>query len=230
MIDKTGVCERIIKLSGGESSLQRTNILSDLYLKNNFVSNAVLSIMKPYYNFRHRLLRIRDKHKALKTLKKYKNMEQSTPRYIDWDKENENAEKMGQEACTNNDFYVYNEYYDTYIKPKLNTLENSYVNVDLMKSKEWDDYELFLKTCKELGLKPYFIIVPTNGFYYDYLGLSKEKRTQFYDKLESMAKDYGFDYLDMRQKEYEPYFFKDIMHLGWKGWIYVSKKITEYYS
>lgn len=99
-----------------------------------------------------------------------------------------------------------------------------------MKSKEWDDYELFLKTCKELELKPYFIIVPTNGFYYDYLGLSKEKRTQFYDKLESMAKDHGFDYLDMRQKEYEPYFFKDIMHLGWKGWIYVSKKITEYYS
>ena len=227
---KTGICKRAFELSKSESSLQRTNTFADLYSKNNFASNAILSTLKPYYALRQRLLEIRDKHWALKKLNEYKDKQQSTTRSINWDEEEKIAEQMGREACTNNNFYVYDEYYRNYIEPRGESLKDSNKSADLMKSKEWKDYELFLKVCKELELKPYFIIVPTNGFYYDYIGISQEKRAEFYDKLESMAKSYGFDYLDMREKEYEPYFFRDIMHLGWKGWLYVSKKITEYYS
>ena len=228
--NKIGICNRAEKLSKSKSSLQRTNIFADLYSKNNLASNAILSMLKPYYALRYRLLEIRDKHQTLKELNEYKDKQQGIIRSINWAEEEKIAEQMGKEACTNNNFYVYDEYYNSYIEPKLDSLKDSYKDVDLMKSNEWKDYELFLKLCKELDLKPYFIIVPTNGFYYDYTGLSRGKRTQLYDGLESLAKSYGFDYLDMREKEYEPYFFRDIMHLGWKGWLYVSRKITEYYS
>lgn len=227
---KALICKRSFELSKSESSLQRTNIFADLYSKNNFVSNSILFVLRPYYTLRQHLLEIRDKHQTLKKLNEYKDKQQSTVKHINWTEEEKIAEQMGKEACTNNSFYVYDDYYDSYIQPNLSNLKDSYKNVDLMKSNEWTDYEFFLNICRDLELKPYLIIVPTNGFYYDYTGLSQEKRTQFYDKLEFMAKNYGFDYLDVREKEYEPYFFRDVMHLGWKGWLYVSKKITEYYS
>ena len=87
-----------------------------------------------------------------------------------------------------------------------------------------------LETFKQTGVSPYIVFMSTNGWYYDYVGLSQDKRLLFYDKLGSMAKEYGFSYLDLRDKEYEPYFYKDVMHLGWKGWLYVNKQITEHYS
>lgn len=137
---------------------------------------------------------------------------------------------MGKEACTNNNFYVNNHYYTTYIQLKLNMLKNTNCNVDLLKSKELGDFNIFLESCKELGIKPYIVFMPTNGFYYDYTGLTQDKRLALYNKLESISKTYGFEYLDMREKEYEPYFFNDVMHIGWKGWLYVNRKITEHYS
>lgn len=30
--------------------------------------------------------------------------------------------------------------------------------------------------------------------------------------------------------EYEDYFLKDVMHLGWKGWVYVDEAIDKYYK
>ena len=228
--NKAEVCKRVYELSKNESSMQRINILSYLYAKNSLISNAVLFAMSPYYRLRSHLLEIKDKHHTLKTLIKHKEDAQNVLHVINWDEEENIAEKMGQEACTNNDFYVCDEYYNLYIKPRLENLKNSNSSVDLSISKEWIDYETFLKICSELAIKPYLIIVPTNGFYYDYIGLNKEKRENFYNQIELMAKNYGFDYLDMREKEYEPYFFKDVMPLGWKGWLYVSKKITEYFK
>lgn len=48
--------------------------------------------------------------------------------------------------------------------------------------------------------------------------------------MRSEAEKYGFDVLTMEDKEYEPYFMRDVMHLGWKGWLYVDEKITEHYA
>ena len=31
-------------------------------------------------------------------------------------------------------------------------------------------------------------------------------------------------------KEYEPYFYYDVMHLGWKGWLYVDEQLTRHYG
>ena len=70
----------------------------------------------------------------------------------------------------------------------------------------------------------------TSGYYYDYIGIDKEKRYSVYDKLVEIINNYGFDYLDLRDKEYVPYFYKDVMHFGWKGWLYVDEQITKYYK
>ncbi len=227
---KKYICTRTFELSKGESSLERSNIFSYLYSKNNFLSNSALTVLKPYYSIREKFLSLKDKHQGLEEMNKFQYAPIQKTKQINWSEEEIEAQKMGQAACTNNKFYIEDDYYSANIKPQLDHLKNSNSNTNLLNSNELKDYEIFLKTCQELNIRPYIIFMPTNGFYYDYTGLSAEKRYDFYNFLESKTDEYGFDYLDMRDKEYEPYFLKDIMHLGWKGWLYVDKKITQYYS
>jgi D-alanine transfer protein len=175
-------------------------------------------------------LDLKDNHEAYNAVKKFKDYPSQETKKINWDQEEIKAYETGKKECTNNNLYVYNDYYTTYLEPRIEELKNSAADVDLLSSKEFDDYEVFLKSCNELGIKPYVVFMPTNGFYYDYVGITKVKRLAFYDKLSKLANKYNINYLDLRDKEYEPYFLRDVMHLGWRGWLYVDKKITEYYS
>ena len=178
-----------------------------------------------------KFLELKDKHQALKAINQYKDCPPQDAININWEEEKVKAQKMGEDACTNNNFYVYDEYYDTYLKDNIEQSKNSMdPNTNLCASKEFDDYRLMLDTFKQAGVKPYIVFMSTNGFYYDYIGLDKNKRDAYYDKLGRFTEEYGFDYLDLRDKEYEPYFYKDVMHLGWKGWLYVNKQITKYFS
>ncbi len=94
-----------------------------------------------------------------------------------------------------------------------------------MNSKEFDDYELYLDTCVDLGIKPYIILAPTNGRWYDYTGMTKQSRDEFFDKVEEMAKERGFEVLNLKDQEYTPYFMCDVMHLGWKGWLEIDEQL-----
>lgn len=229
--NKTYVCERVSKLLEGDSAFERPYLYASLYKKNNALSGTLLSCFKPYYFMREKFLDLKDKYQAYESVNKFKNEPQRDVIEIDWEEEEQKAQKMGEEYCTNNPFYVQDEYYDEYLKNRINESKNSYdPNLDLCASKEFDDYKLMLEIFKESEVNPYIIFASTNGFYYDYVGLKREKRIAFYDKLQSMADKYNFDYLDLRDKEYEPYFYKDVMHLGWKGWLYVNKQITKHYS
>ena len=116
-----------------------------------------------------------------------------------------------------------------YIK-NVKAFKGSKKNIDLMKSKEFDDYELYLDTCVDLGIKPYIILIPTNGKWYDYTGMTKESRDDFYDTVEKMAKEKGFEVLNLKDEEYTPYFMYDVMHLGWKGWIKVEEELYKHFK
>ena len=227
---KKYICERTAALAANESSLERPCVYAYLYQKNNFVSKTLLNILKPYYFIREKFLDLKDKHEAYQAVKRFKDYPQKEIKEINWTEEDIKAYETGKKECNNNDLYVYDEYYTTYLEPRIKEAKNSNADVDLLNSKEMQDYEIFLKTCNETGVKPYIVFMSTNGLYYDYIGITKEKRLAFYDKLASLADKYDIDYLDLRDKEYEPYFFKDVMHLGWKGWLYVNKKITEHFS
>jgi D-alanine transfer protein len=45
-----------------------------------------------------------------------------------------------------------------------------------------------------------------------------------------MAEGYGFEVLSFADYDYEPYYLKDIMHMGWLGWYYVDEKIADYFE
>ena len=72
--------------------------------------------------------------------------------------------------------------------------------------------------------------MPVNGLYYNHLGLDEGKRTEFYETIEKMAEDKGFEVVNLQNNEYEKYYLEDVMHLGWKGWLKVNEEISEYFE
>lgn len=227
---KKELCKRVVELAANESSLEIPYLYARLQQSDSFLSKAAMTVMKPYYWLREKFLEVKDLYKARQAVEKFEGQPQQETRTVNWAQEMEKAQEMGEESCNNNDLYVNDEYFSTYLEPKWERLKGSHQDVDLLSSKEISDYETFLKVCKQTGVEPYIIFMPTNGWYYDYLGITKEKRAAFYDRLAELAEKYDLSYLDLREKEYEPYFLKDVMHLGWKGWLYVNEQITKHFK
>ena len=138
------------------------------------------------------------------------------------------AEKQGSLECTNNDFGVYDQYFDTYIRSVLDEKKNSEASMSYSVSDEYYDLKLFLDVAKELDVEVMLISMPLNGRWADYTGFEKENREDYYSKIRDIAKKYDVKIADFSDKEYELYFLKDIMHCGWKGWVYIDEAVYKF--
>lgn len=227
---KNYISKRNLEICKDKSDLAPSNFLSIVHSNENVLLRMFSKIIDPFYFLKQKFLKIKDKHKGLKVMRSMTAQQERKIKDINWEEEEINAEKKAESEC-HNEFYIKDESYYAFAKKEIEGQKRSfYQNLDLFKSKEFGDYRALLETCKQLGINPYLVFMSTNGFYYDYMGLSKEKRLAFYDKLSEISDEYGFSYLDLREKEYEPYFYIDAVHLGYKGWLYVNKKITEHFS
>ena len=141
----------------------------------------------------------------------------------------ERAERAGIEACTNNDLYIYDDYYTTYVEQAIEKVKGLDEGASYSVSPEYDDLELFLLVCKETEINPLVISVPVNGIWYDWLGFSQAEREDYYQKIREICGKYNVSILDFSDKEYEHYFLKDTMHLGWKGWVYFNEAVYRFY-
>lgn len=222
--------KRISELLRKSGEYGEERIYANLYYRDNLISKSVLTLLRPYYSTKAYLLGVKDKVQTIKLLKDCTDKSEKNLKSINWEEEYKKAESQGESKVTNNDIFVDDEYYDTYLRDKYDNLKGTWANIDLMKSKEVQDYEFLLKTCEELGVQPLVILMPVNGLYYDHLGLNVEKRTEFYNSIEEMAKDKGFKVLNLQNKEYEKYYLSDVMHLGWKGWLNINEEMYKYFK
>ena len=149
---------------------------------------------------------------------------------LNFEQMKKDAEEEGKAVCTNNPFYFYNGYYDTFIKPNINKLKNSAAQKGYSDPSEYGDLQLFLDVCKELDLDVLLVNIPVNGYWYDYVEFPKSERQKYYQRVSDLAKKYNVSMLDLRNEEYNPYFFRDAYHLGWKGWVYLDEGIYKFYK
>jgi D-alanine transfer protein len=220
---------RVAGLLSGSSQFVSEKIYAQMYTNNLFINKIGQALFSPYFMFRKKMVALKDKGLLYRRLELLNEKKDVDVREINWDEEYKKAEQEGESKVTNNDFMVEDNYFTKYIKdPK--EYKGSKENIDLMKSKELDDYELYLDTCTDLGIKPYIVLLPTNGKWYDYVGMTKESRDNFYDAVEKMAEQKGFEVLNLKGEEYTPYFMYDVMHIGWKGWIKVEEEIYKHYN
>ncbi|MFJ5712956.1 D-alanyl-lipoteichoic acid biosynthesis protein DltD [Neobacillus sp. NPDC093127] len=148
---------------------------------------------------------------------------------MSWEQLAAQAEQVGKSKSTNNPFYVSNYQYNK-IKKMVPSLKDKKGKASYGKSPEYDDFQLVLDLLKESGAQPLFISVPVNGSWYDYTGFPKEGRTLYYERIKKQIESEGFQIADFSDHEYDPYFMKDTIHIGWKGWVYADKAIKEFYE
>ena len=134
----------------------------------------------------------------------------------------------GEEACGGNEFYVKKSYYDNYIVHVMDEEKDSGIKTGYSVSPEYDDLECFLMTCRDLEITPLLMITPVNGYWYDYIGFPAEAREDYYSRIRSLAEEYQAEICDFSDREYEPYFMEDTIHIGWKGWVDACEAIYRF--
>ncbi len=135
------------------------------------------------------------------------------------------AKQTAKSASTNNDFYVEDEYYKEHIEDKLEQFKNMETDLSYTESPEYEDLKLFLACAKEQGIEVHLVSIPLSGHWADHTGFPADNRAEYYEKIRNLAESEGVRLLDLSTYEYEPYFLKDIMHLGEVGWVQIDREI-----
>ncbi|MEH7450869.1 D-alanyl-lipoteichoic acid biosynthesis protein DltD [Gottfriedia acidiceleris] len=149
---------------------------------------------------------------------------------LSWDRVAQVADKIGKRESTSNHFGIINKYYIKHIQNRLPALKNYKRNSNYGVSPEYNDLQMVLSLLKKEHTKALFISVPVNGPWYDYAGFPKEGRDVYYKKVKKQIEDAGFQVADFSSHEYDEFFLKDTIHLGWKGWVYVDQSLNKFYS
>lgn len=223
--------ERVYKFLVAAKKYQPEAYYAKLYLNSDAISGVQRFALKPYYEIKQYLLGIQDKALIYKKLKGLPNKSnEQTLREINWDDEYAKIEKENEKIVSTNQFNLEDKLYNVTLKTQLDKRKGESKNEDLIGSKEMNDYKFFLSVCKELNIKPYIVIQPVNGWYYDFAELTKEQRTEWYEHVKKIAEDSGFDVLDLQDYDYKKYFMHDTKHLGREGWLRVSEGIYKYFN
>ena len=141
----------------------------------------------------------------------------------DWDTLLASAEAEGQAACTNNDFGVYDEFWEknhTYDPELFQNFDDA--------SNEYADFACLLQVCREVGFEPLVCILPVHGQWYDVSNVSSDERQRYYETIREACQKAGASYADFSPYEYERYFLCDTVHPGWKGWVRIEQAFYDF--
>lgn len=148
----------------------------------------------------------------------------------DWDALDRQAVAEGEAACTNNDYGINDEYFGTYVSDQPWGQPYEGEPFADWSETEFSDLCLFLAVCEELDVTPLLVIEPVNGEYYDIQRYTKESRLEFYDKLRQVLDEAEVDYVDLSMHDYDKYYLRDVMHLGWRSWVQINRELCEFYG
>ena len=178
-------------------------------------------------NFKDEQLKKIEAIKAVYPLRKspVSHIDPITSKNDSWDDVMTEAEIYGAKHTKTNEFGIRDEYWDLIKKHKRKINRNHEFREN---SPEFKDLELLVDTLREAGADVDYIIIPSNGKWYDHIGIDKDRRQKIYKKIDKTIVDHGGQTYDMSDKDYEPYVVSDAVHIGWKGWVYITKNIDEH--
>lgn len=187
------------------------------------------NLFKPYFYLQEYLLNLKDKEQSARLIASI--TEDLVPENfnIDWQKASELMLQAGITESNNNQYGILNDYYSTYIGKRLDNMEGKDDGLSLAESVEYEDLRLLLDICRQFELEVMFVHVPMHGAWYDYVGLDKSERDEYYQHVREIVTQYDVKLLDLTGYEYEQYFLCDIMHLGWMGWLKTNEEIYRFY-
>lgn len=229
--NKIKFANRASKLLIGSEEYKSEAVYAKLYSSDTFVSKVEKVLLAPYFKFREDTVKLKEKgmlYERLVNLPDKKALAPGKP--INWDKEMDQAIVDAKKRVGKNNLCIDKIYYKKNFGKNLDKVRGKYKDVNLVDSKEFDDYQLTLDVCNDLGIKPVVVLIPGMDKFYNVTGISKDERYEFYNKAGNLAKQHGFDVIDLRSKENEKYYLRDVMHLGTKGWVDVCEKLFKEFN
>ncbi|QXE02359.1 D-alanyl-lipoteichoic acid biosynthesis protein DltD [Terribacillus sp. DMT04] len=198
--------------------------LYDAYLNDNKVLFTSLSVpAKAYLS----MLQKKDLYFTLLKEKPTNRHQSDTVKNKSWEELRAQADIYGEKRTQHSQFYMDDKVYkhkQHYIKK----MEGKNKGHSYAESLEYEDFQLMLDILQQAQAKPLFVVIPVNGAYYDYTGFPKQGREAYYDRIKKQISDSGFTYADYSGHEHDPYFMRDTIHIGWKGWVYLDEDIQEF--
>ena len=149
----------------------------------------------------------------------------------DWDALKAEALASGAAACTTNEYYIYDDYWNQHNASDYaaGKLEGFFKWRTLLKAPTEDaDLACALEVANACSLEVMAVLMPVPGPWYDYEQFSYDDRQQRYELMRKACSDAGVSTCDLTDREYEPYFTCDGTHLGWTGWVAVEKALYEF--
>lgn len=224
---KTKLINRIIYLSRGNQALKDTferykRVLVD---KNPMgLDEWLMKLELLQYNYT-----LKNKFATNKKSLREKGMKSELASDINWDKLTSDTIIDAENNTKNNPFGMEDKAFEKNYSDKVDKLKDFRKDVNFQDSAEYDDYKLFLEIAKELGVEVKVILFPVNGKWYDHIGILKETRDKYYEKMKTIAKEYGASVWDLSDKEYDSYYMHDGIHPGWKSWVETNKMLYDYF-
>lgn len=231
--NKEEMTKRVENLLKGSEEYKSEREYAILYNSNTFLSKVKKVLLYPYFEFREKIVNLKDKgilYRALRKLPDKTAKDDKLGKPINWNEEQEAALKEAKERTKGNNLKVDDWFYENAYKKYYKKLKNKYSKDKLTKSEELKDYQYFLNLCQNLGIKPTIVVMPASNWYYDYTGIPEKERYAYYDKVTEMAKEKGFDVMNLKDKEKVEYYLRDAMHLGTRGWLDVNEKLYKEYN
>lgn len=100
----------------------------------------------------------------------------------------------------------------------------------LQRSYEWGDFELLLRTARELGLDPLIMSMPLEYAHFERMGLSPQAIDAYAWRLREFSQRYQVPVVDFADLGEDPQFFADHFgHPSAKGWIYMDRALDDFY-
>jgi D-alanine transfer protein len=228
---KKAVSERVIKLLSVSPSIQeQTKLITKMYLtkdatleeKIKYATNKWINEEKENIN-----IGLLWKYSGGKNFSTYVKPKAGTA--PDWDALAEKADSWLDTNMTNQ-FYIKDNLYNREIVPVLQERKDDDKTRSYYPSPEYDDLRLFLDVCKQENLEVMLVMLPVNGWWYDYTGFSEENRQTFVTNVQAIADEYGAKTCNFFDESYTPGFLEDIVHPAGKGWTRINEAVYKFYT
>lgn len=130
---------------------------------------------------------------------------------------------------TNNELFVYNHYYKTYLLNEDGSTKFGHVSdINYADNAEFKDFNILLQLLQEKNVQASFVMQPMNPYYYNGLELNVDLVNEVVKRI----KNAGYPCLNMyvtSKEEYQPGILKDVMHLGDFGWLTINEFLVSTY-
>lgn len=158
-----------------------------------------------------------------------KKEKQGNEKAIDFTKLYQDAEEEGVQIASHNEYGMFDRVYERDYQKQIESGQGKKPRYTI-ESEEYEDIRCFLEVCRANQVEPLVVMLPFNGYWYDYLKLTEEERQAIYDKAEALVKEFGAAYADLSGNEYEPYYFEDNSHPALKGLVDLNEQIYGFYK